>query len=79
MSVIDITTAAKEIGCDPSTVRRWRQRLQLGRKVGSCWWINRAELTVIQRHVRESPGNPTGWKAVNRAKQQRKLSSTKDL
>ena len=57
MELVNLTTAAKELGLHVNTVRTYCQQQRLGEKIGNSWVISRDELEAFKQLVR-TPGRP---------------------
>lgn len=50
--------AAREIGCDPATIRRRAKDSSIGRRHGRDWLFTAADLDRLRAVVRPGPGCP---------------------
>jgi predicted site-specific integrase-resolvase len=55
--IMDIKTAAKELGIAVTTLRQHCQEGYLGQKLGRDWIITRSDLEAFKRN-RRNPGRP---------------------
>ena len=55
--ILDITTAAKELGIAKTTLRQHCQNGYLGQKIGRDWIITRSDLENY-KEKRRAPGRP---------------------
>jgi hypothetical protein len=56
--MISTQEAAKQIGCDPSTVTRWAKRLGYQNKFGKSIALTKTQVSAIKRAWKKRAGNP---------------------